>query len=981
MSFGIHTLDSLRKLVRKLYKENNELRELLKKSEIPCAVSEVFNDSIMQEEDYDPDQGSRIQEQFIDKKLARRFYAMFWGREDVYAKRAKNGGYYPQCANRWDDSKCPILKGIIKKCEKDCVHKNFIKLNEETIVNHLIGYREDSTDVIGTYPLLPDGTCRFLVFDFDNHQEGARENDYANTDDEWHDEVDALRLICKENGIDALVERSRSGKGAHVWIFFHKAISASIARNFSLLLLDKGASTINLKTFRFYDRMYPSQDMSDYLGNLIALPLQGKALKNGNSAFVDENWNAYPNQWDKLFKTQKLTLDKVKSCIIEWQEDLFGKHIYNTGDGYVNRPKPWKRNDRFIPSDVTGALHIVLADGVYIDTLNLAPRLQNQIRCLATIDNPKYYENKRLGYSNYNNFSTIYMGIDIDGYIKLPRGLLDNIINECKKAGMCYEVEDERERGRRIRVSFTENLKFNQDLAVQQLLTYETGILNAATAFGKTAVCNYLISQRKVNTLIIVDKVELLTQWEDEINKFLNIDEEPPEYKTKTGKVKKRLSVIGTLHGGRDKTTGIIDIALIGSLYSGGKFHERLGSYGMVIMDECHHAASATAQAVLQRVRARFVYGVSATLSRSDKLDNIILMLLGPVRHKYTALERAKEQGICRLVIPRYTRVISTSIGKLNINDAYLLVSKSDIRNSQIIDDINECIKAKRTPVILTKYKEHAKYLYDNVRDLADYVFLMYGDNSDKENIEIRDGLKKVPHNKSLILIATGQKIGEGFDYPRLDTLMLVSPVSHSGRLEQYVGRLNRDYDGKQMVFVYDFIDSQITDFRNMYRKRVKTYKKMGFNIISDITASKQNVNAIYDSGNYTDVFEQDLVEAESEIVISSPGITKQKVDRLIYLLKSRQEAGVKITVITMNPETALYGNADFLHTLIKEMMSAGIFVKTSDDEMEHYAVIDGSLVWHGGVNLLGKEDAHDNLIRINDMKAAAELLQMSFSD
>jgi len=978
MNIEAHNLDSLRKLIRVLEKENESLKALLKRADIPYAGSEVFLDTPTISEEYDSDQGARINRQEINENMATKFFAMFWGREDVFAKRAKNGNYYPQCDNRWNNNLCPKQNGQKVYCE-DCEHTSWTKLRPEIVASHLNGYRADGADVIGVYPLLPDGTCRFLVFDFDNHQKGAEQNDFANEDDSWHEEVDALRMICRQNGIDALVERSRSGRGAHVWIFFHKPVEASQARHFGFLLLDKGMASINLKSFRYYDRMYPSQDVLNSIGNLIALPLQGQALKKGNSAFVDENWNAYPDQWQCLRRTSKLTGEEVEQFITKWQSELIALNAAVNYSNQKYRPKPWKRFDDFIADDVTGKLHIVLADGVYIDALNLQPRLQNQIRCMAAFDNPAFYKNKRLGYSNYYNPSMIYMGMDIDGYIKVPRGLLENILNACRKSSIHYEIEDQREKGRPIRVSFEGNLREQQELAAGNLLAHDNGILSAATAFGKTVVCSYMIARRKVNTLILLEKTALISQWEQELNQFLVIDEELPEYQTKSGRLKKRTSVIGTLKGGKDTTTGIIDIAMIGSLYKKGKFHERINNYGMVIMDECHHAASATAQEILKKVNAKYVYGVSATPSRSDNLEKVNYFLLGSVRHKYTALERTVEQGIDHFVYPRYTRVIGVLTDKDDINAAYALVSKSEIRNELILNDIRDCVKRGRTPVILTKYKDHAKFIYESVREDADYVFIMYGENTIKENDSIRDQLKEVSPDKSLIIVATGQKIGEGFNYPRLDTLMLASPISYSGLLEQYVGRLNRDYEGKQDVIVYDYIDSHIPVFDKMYLKRLRTYKKIGFRVMSDIATNKQDVNAIYGSGNYMDVFEQDLVEAEKEVIISSPDINQEKVDRFIYIMKARQETGIKIIVITEEPESKAFGNVPFLQSLIQQMKDSGIHVRLTENEMEHFAVIDQSLVWHGGMNLLGKEDAWDNLIRVRDIKVAAELLKMVF--
>lgn len=979
LNIEAYDVESLRKLVRLLEYENRILKEKLKKGNIPYDEVHPFEETMDHVEEYDPDQGERIvHPTFITETMAKRFFSMFWGREDVYAKRGKNGGYFPQCESRWNDRLCPKQRGEKVICDA-CENNKWARLDVKKIISHLLGYKEDGSDVIGVYPLLPDGTCRFIVFDFDNHEKGAEATDFANTDNEWHKEVDALRKICELNGINPLVERSRSGKGAHVWIFFKKAIPASTARNFGFLLLDKGSASINLKSFHYYDRMYPSQDAASSIGNLIALPLQGQSLKNGNSAFVDENWNAYPDQWDVLFnKIKKLSVEDVEKYIAKWQSELAEARGMISGGNISNRSKPWKKKCEFVKTDVVGKLHLVLSNGVYIDTLNLMPRIQNQIRSLAAFDNPEFYKNKRLGYSNYYNFSSVYLGKDIDGYIQVPRGLRERIVEECNKSGIAVDISDQRETGRPIRVGFKGDLRTQQELAVEKLLTYSDGVLSAATAFGKTVVCSYLIAERKVSTLILLQSKDLLNQWVDELNKFLDMKEEPPEYKTKTGRKKKRDSAIGILHGSKNTLTGIIDVAMVGSMYSKGKFNELIDSYGMVIVDECHHAASKTSMKLLQKINAKYVYGVSATPKRGDNLDKVIYMMLGPLRHRFTALERAQEQGIGHYFVPRYTRVVDTVESKNDINKAYSLISASKVRNEMIVGDVKTCVAQNQTPVILTKFKEHAKWLYDMLKDEANHVFLLYGDNSDKENADIRVRLKQVPRTESLILIATGQKIGEGFDFPRLDVLMLAAPVSFEGRLEQYVGRLNRDYSGKEAVYVYDYIDSHMRYFNKMYGKRLRTYKKTGFSIWAGGAQPKQIINAIYDSGNYTEKFEQDIVEAEKSVVISSPDIRQDKIDRLLLLVKGRQEKGVDVTVITTDPEDITYGSVDLCYELIKEMQQVGINVVTKAEVEERFAVIDNKLVWHGGMNLLGKVDVWDNLMRIKNHQVAAELLEIA---
>ena len=979
MNIEAYDTESLRRLVRTLQYENSVLKEKLNKSGIPFEKTHIFEDRIENNAEYDPDQAGRIiNPDYINDDMARRFFSMFWGREDVFAKRGKNGGYFPQCKNRWDSNLCPKQRGEKTFCD-ECENVSWTPLELWRVKEHLKGTKTDGSDVIGVYPLLTDGTCRFLVFDFDNHEKGAESNDFANTDDEWHAEVDALRKMCELNGIKPLIERSRSGKGAHVWIFFKKPIAASVARNFGFLLLDKGSASINLKSFHYYDRMYPSQDVASSLGNLIALPLQGQALRNGNSAFVDANWNAYPNQWDILLRgTEKLGIEDIEKYIVKWQEELSESNVQLSYLLNTNRPKPWKRKCAFESTDVVEKMHLVLSDGLYVDTLNIMPRLQNQIRSLAAFDNPEFYKNLRMGYSNYYNFSAIYMGKDIDGYIRVPRGLRETILGECCKAGIIVDELDEREKGRPIRASFRGNLRTQQNLAAQKLLTHTDGVLEAATAFGKTVVCSYLISERKVSTLIILQSKDLLSQWVDELNKFLEINEDPPEYRTKSGRTKKRDSVIGVLHGSKNTLTGIIDVAMVQSLSSKENADDILSSYGMVIMDECHHAASNTSIELLQKVKSKYLYGVSATPKRGDSLDKIIYMLLGPLRHKFTALERAEEQGIGHYFIPRYTRVVDTADSKENINKAYNIIVTSEVRNRMIIDDVTECVKNKHTPVILTRTKEHARTLAQNLKSSADNVLILYGDNSDKENNEIRIKLKRIPQNESLILIATGQKIGEGFDFPRLDVLMLASPVSFEGRLEQYIGRLNRDYEGKDAVYVYDYVDSHVKFFDRMYGNRLRTYKKTGFTLWTGDIQTKQTINAIYDSGNYAEKFEQDLIESDRTIVISSPDIRQSKIERFMKIIKPRQENGVNVTVITLNPESLKFGNADALYEIINCMQSVGINIILKDEIDEHFAVIDNQVVWHGGMNLLGKEDAWDNLMRIKNIDVAAELLELS---
>lgn len=498
----------------------------------------------------------------ISKQLARRFYSYFWGRTDVYSKRSVNkttgkAGYYPQCENLWKDGICPKKSGKKVKCG-DCANRKWRQLEAEQIMAHLRGEKPDGSDVIGIYPLFPDGTCRLLVFDFDNHEKGAETLDFGNPDTRWMEEVDALRQVCEGNKVPCLVERSRSGRGGHLWIFFESAVEAALARRFGMALLQKGAETVNLKSFRFYDRMLPAQDSvgDGELGYLIALPLQGQALKKDNSAFADKNWNAYPDQWETLFAVKKLSAQTMESCIKRWNVPEIDRGSFLPED-----TKPWERKTSFHTEDVDGQLCMTLANRIYIETGNLKPRLQNQIRRMAAIQNPMFYRNQAMGLSNYANSRFIYLGEDDNGFLCIPRGLLDALLDRCGDAEIPVKLTDERAKGRTLTAKFTGQLREKQKEAVGTLLKHECGILSAATAFGKTVVCSTLIAERKVSTLILLESSALIDQWQKALDEFLEFQEDLPEYETKTGRKRRRKSVVGVIHGPKDTSTGIVDIS------------------------------------------------------------------------------------------------------------------------------------------------------------------------------------------------------------------------------------------------------------------------------------------------------------------------------------------------------------------------------------------------------------------------------------
>ena len=909
----------------------------------------------------------------ISPTHARFFYSLFHGRSDVYAKRAvmKNGkaGYFPVCENLWRYGVCPKADRQKVKCAS-CPNRSWASLNQRALMAHLTGEKSDGSDVIGIYPLLPDDTCRFLVFDFDDHE--------SSPGMVWQEDVDALRQICSQNSVPCYVERSRSGSGAHVWLFFDAPIPAELARRFGSALLTKGAESVNLKDFKTYDRMLPAQEHlpEGGLGNLIALPLQGQALRQGNSAFVDESWNAYPDQWEYLKSVHRISKEFIEGKTALWSADGELGTLSKTED-IEDTKKPWKKSSQaFHSGDAGQPLSITLANGIYIDTAGLKPRLQNALRRLAAYSNPEFYKKKALGFSTRNIPRIVFCGEDVGSYIHLPRGCAEKLTAQLDSVGISYTVSDERQTGREIKVDFKGTLYSRQADAAAKILEHDIGVLCAATAFGKTAVGAYLIAQRKVNTLVLVHNSEIMKNWVEDFEKFLQIDEDLPEYITPKGRRKKRKSVIGTLSGGRNTLGGILDVAMITSLGQGDDVNPLIKNYGMVIMDECHHAGAAIAEDVLNAVNAKYVYGLTATPKRDDGQEQKIFMQFGPIRYRYTAKDRAVAQNVRHFVYPRFTRLFAPNANKLSYNQARHAVVGSAVRNELILTDVVSCLQAGRTPLVLTKEKEHAAFLYAQLKPKADHTFLLQGGGSARQKEDLRAEMRAVPPNESVVLVAIGQYIGEGFNFPRLDTMMLTMPISWQGNVEQYAGRLHRDYEGKRDVIIYDYVDAHIRVLESMYYKRLCTYRRIGYEILAAPNEEKQTVNAIFDSESYLPVYEKDLMQARKSIYIASPRLNKNKVRRLIALVEEQQSAGVIVTVITQPAESYPQTRVEPTKALQTALTAAGIFVVPQPDLHTHFAVIDQEIVWYGSTNLLSRDKEDDGLMRIGSRDVALELLE-----
>ena len=968
--FAEDQYNELTEHIKQLEAENQYLKKLLDDAGIP--YDKPDNNS-----EKDEPSVVSIKEEPITKELVQFYYSMFKGRRDVYSLRsgkpnAKTGkhGYYTQCDNFWKAGLCGKKDGKNTKCQS-CPNQKYKPLTGDVIYAHLTGVKEDCSDVVGLYPVWPDETCNYLVFDFDNHDESSNSV-------KWQEEANALRAICADNDVPCLVERSRSCKGAHVWMFFEKAINIKKARLFGAALLDKGAESVNQQSFDTYDRMIPAQDKlpEGGLGNLVALPLQGRAVKNGNSVFVDEKWQPYHDQWSVLKNTGKLSETFIDEKLSSWGNKYsISSNTDNEIPGQISIDEtPWENSIKFERSDTKGTVRIVLADKAYVDKTGIKPRLQNKIRRLAAYNNPEYFKNQGMGISTFGIPRIVYSGEDTEQFIAIPRGCLNKLCKNLKSSNIDYSVEDKRNTGKEINVSFAGELYPEQQDAVNSLTGHDFGVLAAATGFGKTVVGSYLISERKVNTLILVHNNEIMQNWINDLERFLEIKEDYPQYMTKTGRVKTRKSLIGRLTGAHNSMTGIIDVAMVTSLGSGNSIKPFVKDYGMVIMDECHHGAAESIEAVLSKVNAKYVYGLTATVKREDGKDKTVLMQFGPVRFRFTAKDKIRLQGMEHILEPRFTPIISTK-EKLTLNEAYEIVVNSDFRNSLIASDIEACIKQGHTPLVLSKRKAQIDVLFEKVKDKADHVLVLTGGKKQSERKELRERLSSISESESLILLATGQYIGEGFNCSRLDMLFLAMPIAWDGNVEQYTGRLNRSHDGKNRVTVIDYVDHHIEMFANIYNKRLRTYKRIGYELSQDVER-KHDDRFIYDSETYSEVFRGDIINAKAEVMISSPYVSTPGSERLIHNFSAMKSKDASISLITYPASHYSDDIKDRIENIHNRLNMAGIKVSFVDYIPSRYAVIDKEILWYGSMNLVSNIKEDDDEMRIVSRSVAKALIE-----
>lgn len=745
------------------------------------------------------------------------FRSLFRGREDVFPKRFESlrsgkSGYQPACRNEW-------IRGICKKPKvkcNECDNRDFIPVTDEVIKSHLLGVdlqnKSKRNFTIGVYPLLLDETCWFLAIDFDKEA--------------WMKDVSAFLDTCEQYNMPATLERSRSGNGGHIWIFFSEPIQAPLARKLGSFLITETMEHRPEIGFESYDRFFPSQDIMPQggFGNLIALPLQKVPKENGNSLFIDMNFEPYPDQWAYLSSIQRMSCEKVEKIVEKASKRgcILGVKMVASVEEEI---LPWleppsrRRKESPIKGPLPKKIKLILGNQIYIEKKSLIPSLKNRLIRIAAFQNPEFYKAQAMRFSTFNKPRIIHCCEDFPKHIGIPIGCLDEVQFLLQSLGIKIELIDERHIGKSINVKFHGALRFEQENAVEALFKHDTGVLSASTAFGKTVVAIDLIAKRNVNTLVLVHRKHLLDQWVARLSNFLEID--PKE--------------IGQVGGGKRKPKGKIDVALIQSLSKKGVVDDIVGKYGHLIVDECHHISARSFEIVARQCKAKYVTGLSATVIRKDGHHPIIFMNCGPIRYKVDDRKQAELRPFNHKVIIRGTdfRLPDLMYFKENptINDYYAALLADEKRNNMIVEDVIQAINEERVPVLLTERRNHIEVLTNMLASLVQNVFVLKGGMGKKQRQSLLDKMRDLPYNEERIIIATGRYLGEGFDEARLDTLFLALPISWRGTLAQYAGRLHRVHDMKKEVVIYDYADLNVSMLSTMYQRRLKGYRAIGYEV------------------------------------------------------------------------------------------------------------------------------------------------------
>jgi len=805
-------LTALRAECEQLLAENAHLRSLLGLTETAPSPAKLASlpTALTATAPNPPDTSAPLtSDSPVAAKLAH-FRTLFRGREDVFALRWQNkagrSGYAPACAHEWDRTLCGKPK---VKCA-DCPSRALLPLSDEVIRDHLTGRH-----TVGVYPLLPDETCHFLALDFDKA--------------EWRQDVSAFTEVCRQFDVPAYVEVSRSGDGAHVWVFFDEAIDAARARRLGSALLTRATAQRHEVGLDSYDRLFPGQDTlpKGGFGNLIALPLEREPRDEGKSVFVDADFQPAPDQWRLLSGVMQMSTADVARALEKALDgaDALGERIA-LDDG---AEEPWtlppsgRRAESLILGPFPDATDIVSSNLVYVSKAGLPQSLQDRLVRLAAFENPEFYRAQAMRLPTFAKPRLICCAEELPGYVALPRGCLDAALDLLQTHGIEPRLRDERTDGQPLDVTFHGELTPQQLEAAEAILAHDNGVLCAATAFGKTVVGAWLIAARQVNTLVLVHRRQMMDQWRERLSAFLDLPS----------------AAIGVIGGGRARPSGAIDVAVIQSLNKKGVVADLVADYGQVIVDECHHLSAFSFEQVLKQVRAKYIVGLTATPVRRDGHQPIITMQCGPIRYRTDARSQAEARPFDHRVVVRGTAfTMPVADAEPGIQTIYSALAADSARNELIVADVLAAVAAGRSPLVLTERTDHRDSLAVALGESMAEVFVMSGGMGVKKRRAIAEAMATTPPDAPRVIVATGRCVGEGFDDARLDTLFLAMPVAWRGTLQQYAGRLHREHAGKADVIIYDYVDHSVPVLARMHQKRLAGYRAMGYTVASGASLS-----------------------------------------------------------------------------------------------------------------------------------------------
>lgn len=725
------------------------------------------------------------------------FRTRFRGREDTYPVRwesrtTSKSGYAPACDNEWRPGICEKPR---IKCA-DCRHRVLKPLTDQVLYDHLSG-----THTIGVYPLLDNDTCHFLAADFD--------------DADWREDALAFARTCDSLNIPAALEISRSGQGAHVWIFFSQPVPAREARRLGTALISLTCERTRQLALNSYDRLFPNQDTlpKGGFGNLIALPLQKKPRELGRSVFVDRNFQPIADPWAYLAGMQPLSPAALEQAILAATGNRHPLDVtFNVEEDLAT---PWRRtaeNTTKLTIPLPSTVSATLANRIYVEKDGLPQPLANRIIRLAAFQNPEFYKAQALRLSVWDKPRVIGCAENFPRHIALPRGCLDGLRGLLQVQDIRLELRDEREQGTPVDVEFQGTLRLDQEAAVAAMLHHDHGILCAPTAFGKTVTAAALIAARRVNTLILVHRAELMKQWRERLRVFLAMEPD----------------TLGSIGGGKSRPGGRIDIAVMQSLFRQGETDAVVEQYGHVVVDECHHVGAASFEAILKSVKARYVLGLTATPIRRDGLQPILSLQCGPIR--YTA---AKPEGAPHdlEVTPRFVDAVETAPEESGIQDIFRLIAADTRRTAVIANETVAAYEQGRKVLVLTERTDHLAAIQAALVSRVPELQMLHGRMSAKKRQTVSEALESLPPDAPRVLLATGKLVGEGFDHPALDTLILAMPVAWRGTLQQYAGRLHREHAAKSEVRIVDVVDRDFPVLLRMWEKRRRGYAAMGYRV------------------------------------------------------------------------------------------------------------------------------------------------------